>query len=45
MAVWLSQLLTDAVSTAIVTHVGYVVANTSWAIITGKDPSTAHAVA
>jgi cell division protein FtsX len=33
------------VLTAIVTRVGYVVANTSWAIITEKDPSTAYVVA
>ena len=45
MTGWLSQLLTDAVLTGIVTCVGYVVANTSWAIITEKDPSTVYAVA
>jgi hypothetical protein len=45
MAVWLSQLLMDAVLTVIVIRVGYVVANTSWAIITEKDPSMAYAVA
>jgi hypothetical protein len=43
VAVRLSQLLTDAVLTGIVTRVGYVAANTSWAIITEKDPCTAYA--
>jgi len=45
MAVWLYQSLTDAVLTGIGTRVGYVVANTYWAIITEKGPSMAHAVA